>query len=41
MAVAGSSGSEIEDRLRREFGIDDPVPIINEVLNEMRSGADG
>ncbi len=41
MAVAGSSGSEIEDRLRDEFGVVDPVPIINDVLENLRSEASG
>lgn len=32
MAVAGSSRSEIESTLRDEFGIDEPAPVVNEIL---------
>lgn len=32
MAVAGSSMSEVESRLRREFGVADPGPVLDEVF---------
>lgn len=32
MAVAGNSRPEIEETLRDEFGLDDPVPVVDDIL---------
>lgn len=32
MAVAGNSRQEIEETLRDEFGLDDPVPVVDDIL---------
>lgn len=34
MAVAGSPRAEIEETLRAEFGLDDPAPIVGEILGD-------
>lgn len=37
MAVAGSSRSEIEDRLRRELDVSDPEALVDELLGSARA----
>ena len=34
MAVAGSSRAEIESRLRIDFGIQDPAPLLDAILGQ-------
>jgi hypothetical protein len=39
MAIAGSTRAEIEGRLRAEFGVQDPEPVLAEIFGRTRAAA--